>query len=145
MKELRPELVINGSFGECWIDDDYMAEVLGVTAEIAITYEDINRPRKLGTGKKMMGIEQTGSLKFNKVTSRFIKKLSDNLKAGKQTSSTIITKLDDPDALGAERILLKNVVFEGLTLANWEAKTKGEQETSFFFDDWEPLDLIEEV
>ena len=144
MKELRPELVINGTFGECWVDDEYMAEVLGVTAE-AISYEDINRPRKLGTGKKMMGIEQTGSLKFHKVTFKIYKKsLVIIWKAGKQTSSTIITKLDDPDALGAERILLKNVVFEGLTLANWEAKTKGEQEISFFFDDWEPLDLIEE-
>lgn len=145
MKEMRPEQVINGSYGEAWVDDDYVAEVTGLTAEIAITYEDINRPRKLGVGKKMIGTEQTGGLKLHKVTSRFIKKVSDNLKAGKQTYVTIISKLDDPDALGAERILLKNVVFEGLTLANWEAKTKGEEEISFFFDDWELLDLIEEV
>jgi len=144
MKEIRPEQVINGSYGEIWVNDTYVAESTGLTAEIGITYEDISRPRKLSVGKKMTGIEQTGSLKLNKVTSRFIKILSDDLKAGRQTYVTIISKLDDPDALGAERILLKNVIFEGLTLANWEAKSVGNEEVSFFFDDWELLDIIGE-
>lgn len=144
MNEIRPEQVINGSYGEAWLDGDYLAEIKGLEAKIAIEYEDIDRPRKLGKGKKMMGYEGTGSLKLNKVTSRFIKLLSDNLKQGKQTSFTVISKLDDPDALGAERIMIKNVTLEELTLANWEAKTTGEEEIPFSFDDWEPMDLIDE-
>jgi len=143
MKEIKPEQVINGSWGEAWLDGDYLAEVKGVEARVAIEYEDINRPRRLGKGKKMLGHEGTGTLTLHKVTSRFIKLLSDNLKQGRQTSCTIITKLDDPDAIGAERIMLKNVTFEELTLANWEAKTAGEEEVPFSFEDWEPLDLIE--
>ena len=144
MNEIRPEQVINGSYGEAWLDGDYLAEIKGLEAKIAIEYEDIDRPRKLGKGKKMIGYEGTGSLKLHKVTSRFIKLLSDNLKQGKQTSFTVISKLDDPDALGAERIMLKNVTLEELTLANWEAKTTGEEEIPFSFDDWEPMDLIDE-
>jgi hypothetical protein len=144
MNEIRPEQVINGSYGEAWLDGDYLAEIKGLEAKIAIEYEDIDRPRKLGKGKKMTGYEGTGTLKLNKVTSRFIKLLSDNLKQGKQTSFTIISKLADPDALGAERIILKNVTLEELTLANWEAKTNGEEEVPFSFDDWEPIDLIDE-
>ncbi len=144
MNEIRPEHVINGSYGEAWLDGDYLAEIKGLEAKIAIEYEDIDRPRKLGKGKKMIGYEGTGSLKLHKVTSRFIKLLSDNLKQGKQTSFTVISKLDDPDALGAERIMLKNVTLEELTLANWEAKTTGEEEIPFSFDDWEPMDLIDE-
>ena len=143
MNGYRPEQVINGTFGEVWVNGDFVAEALGLTAEIAIEYEDINMPRKLGKGKKMMGFEGTGNIKLNKVTSRFIKILSDNLKAGRQTAITIISKLDDPDALGAERVVIKNATLDGLTLANWEAKTKGEQETAFAFDDWEFLDIIE--
>ena len=143
MREIRPEQVINGSWGEAWLDGDYLAEIKGLEAKISVEYEDIDRPRKLGKGKKMIGYEGTGTLKLNKVTSRFIKLLSDNLKQGKQTSFTIITKLADPDALGAERIILKNVTLEELTLANWEAKTNGEEEVPFSFDDWEPIDLIE--
>jgi len=144
MKEIKPEQVINGSWGEAWLDGDYLAEIKGLEARLAIEYEDIDRPRKLGKGKKMIGYEGTGSLKLHKVTSRFIKLLSDNLKQGKQTSFTVISKLDDPDALGAERIMIKNVTLEELTLANWEAKTNGEEEIPFSFDDWEPMDLIDE-
>lgn len=143
MREIKPEQVINGSWGEAWLDGDYLAEIKGLEARIAIEYEDIDRPRRLGKGKKMIGFEGTGTLKLHKVTSRFIKLLSDNLKQGKQTSFTVISKLDDPDALGAERIMLKNVTLEELTLANWEAKTNGEEEIPFSFDDWEPIDLIE--
>lgn len=134
--------VINGSFGEAWVDSDYMADVTGVEAVIDFDYEDINRPRKLSTAKKLIGWNGSGSLKFNKTNSRFIRLVGDNLREGRQTEVEIITKLDDPDSIGAERVVLKNVVFENLTLANWEAKTAGESEAPFFFDDWEPLDLI---
>lgn len=139
---MRAKQVVNGSFGEAWVGSDYMAGVTGVEATIDIDYEDINQPRKLSTGKKMIGWSGSGSLNFNKVSSRFIRLLGDDLRAGRQTEVDVITKLDDPDSIGAERIVLKNVTFENLTLANWEAKTAGEDEAPFFFDDWEPLDLI---
>ena len=141
-REIQGKHVINGSYGELWMNNEYMAEITGFEAVIEITYEDVNRPRKLGTAKKMMGYEGTGTINFQKVTSRFIRTLSDNLKQGKQTTVDMITKLDDPDALGAERIAVRNATFDNLTLANWEAKAKGEQDTSFSFEDWEPLDLI---
>lgn len=143
MNEIRPEQVVNGSFGEAWLENEYIAEILALKAELTIEYEDIKRPRKLGSGKKMMGMEGKGSLKMHKVTSRFIKLLSNKLKEGKQVSVTIISKLDDPDSIGAERVVIKNATFENLTLANWEAKTKGEEEINFSFDDWELLDIIE--
>lgn len=142
MNEIRSEQTINGSWGEIWLNGDYMAEITGFEATIEIEYEDVNRPRRLGTGKKMTGYTGTGSLSFNKVTSRFIKLVSDMLKSGRQVSVTIISKLDDPDALGAERIAIKNATFTNLTLANWEAKAVGQHESPFDFDDWEALDLI---
>ena len=142
MNQIRGNEVINGTFGEVWVDGSYMAEVTGLEASISIDYEDINVPRKLSTAKKMLGYAGEGTLTFHKVSSRFIKLLSDDLKAGKQTAVTIISKLDDPDAQGAERVALKNVTFEGLNLANWEAKAAGEDEISFAFEEWEMLDLI---
>lgn len=142
MNEIRSSQVINGSFGEAWLNGEYLAEVKGVEAVVEIEYEDVNRPRKLGKGRKMIGYEGTGALTVHKVTSRFIKLISDSLKEGKQPFFTIITKLDDPDAIGAERVILKNVTPDSLTLANWEAKTLGEEEMPFAFEDWEPLDLI---
>lgn len=140
---VRAKQVINGSFGEVWVNGDYMAEITGCEANVEMEYEDINTPRKLSTGKKLLGWEGNGSLSFNKVTSRFVKLVAEDLKAGRQTEVDIISKLDDPDALGAERVVFKNSVFEGLTLANWEAKATGEEDTSFFFDDFDMLDLID--
>lgn len=142
MNEIKGNEVINGTWGEAWLDGDYLAEITGLEAKIDIDYEDINIPRKLGTAKKMTGWSGTGSLKFNKVTSRFIKLIATSLKEGKQISVTIISKLDDPDALGAERVALQNVTFDDLTLANWEMKTAGAEETAFGYDDFELLDLI---
>lgn len=142
MREIRPEQVINGTWGEVWIDGDYMAEIKGFEAKIAIEYEGIDRPRRLGKARKMLGWEGEGSITFHKVTSRFIKLIAEKLKEGKQVSATIISKLDDPDSLGAERIAVKNATFNDLTLANWEAKTAGEGETAFNYDDYDFLDLI---
>lgn len=81
-------------------------------------------------------------MKLNKVSSYFIKKLSDNTKAGKTTTCTIISKLNDPDSFGAERIQLNGCTFDELTLANWEAKKLGEESIAFSFTSWEVLDTI---
>lgn len=140
---MKANQVINGSYGEVWVDDTEIASVTGLEAVIEIDYEDINVPRKLSTGKKMIGWSGSGSLSFNKVSSFHITRMSRDLKEGKQTYANIITKVDDPDALGAERIALKNVVFEGLTLANWESKAVIAEEVSFFFDDYQLLDTID--
>lgn len=138
----RPEQVINGSWGELWIDGEYMAEVTGFKAEVDIEYVDVNMTRRLAKAKKMVGYEGKGEVKLNKVTSKMSKKVSDNLKQGKQTVSTIISKLDDPDSIGAERAVIKDATFEKLTLADWEAKKNGEETLPFSFTDWDFLDLI---
>ena len=139
---MRPEQVINGSYGEIWLDTEYCGDVTAFEATIEIEYEDIKTPRKLGVGKKMTGYTGSGTVSFNKINSRFIKLVGEKLRNGQQVSVTIISKLDDPDALGAERIAIKDATFTNLTLANWEAAAAGKQEAPFNFSEWEPLDLI---
>lgn len=143
MQAYKPEQVINGTWGEVWIDGEYMAEVISFKAEVDIQYADINMTRRLAKAKKMTGYEGKGEVKLNKVTSEMSKKMSDNLKQGKQTVCTIISKLDDPNAIGAERIVVKDATFEKLTLADWEAKKNGEEALPFSFTDWDFLDLIQ--
>ncbi len=143
MQAYKPEQVINGTWGEVWIDGEYMAEVISFKAEVDIQYADINMTRRLAKAKKMTGYEGKGEVKLNKVTSEMSKKISDNLKQGKQTVCTIISKLDDPNAIGAERIVVKDATFEKLTLADWEAKKNGEEALTFSFTDWDFLDLIQ--
>ena len=142
MDSYLPENVINGTYGEVWVDGDYMAEVTGLEAKVSLEKTDVNQVGTLAKGYKITGIDCKGTLKMNKVSSYFIKKLSDSLKVGKTVSVTIISNLEDPDAFGAERIELLNCTFDELTLANWEAKKLGEESIPFTFTDWNLLDVI---
>ena len=142
MDKYTAQQVINGTWGELWIDGSYMAEVTGFEAKVTLEKSDVNMTRKLAKAQKVTGYSCSGTVTMNKVSSYFIKKLNDDMKAGKQTSCTIISKLDDPDSLGAERVVIKDAVFDELTLANWKAKELGEESVPFTFSDWDFLDTI---
>lgn len=70
-------------------------------------------------------------------------KMSDNLKAGKDTRVKLISLLDDPDTYGAERVVIYDASFDDLTLADWELAAKGQIECPFTFTRWDYLDLIQ--
>ena len=133
---------INGSFGEVWFDDDYLSEIESAQAELSMSYTDVPQVRKLTKGKKLTNIEGSGTLKMHHVRSTIMKKVSDLLKRGKTPSFKIIIKLDDPDALGAERIVLYNCKLTKLTLMDWEFGKVTEETIPFTFEDWDLLDVI---
>ncbi|HAB59439.1 MAG TPA: phage portal protein [Lachnospiraceae bacterium] len=135
--------VISGTFGECWIDDNYVAEVTAVKATLSAKTETISQCRQLMDGTKVTGIEAKGEIKMNKISSRFISMLANNLKKGIQTEFTIISKLDDPAAMGCERIKLMGCTFTEVNLIDWELKKLSEESNSFTFTDFELLDIIE--
>lgn len=140
---VKPEKVINGTFGEVWIDDYYLAEVTALEAKISLKKTEVTQTGTLATGYKITGTEGKGTVKMNKVSSIMINKMSENMKAGKATVCTIITKLADPESDGAERIRLTGCTFDEMTLANWEAGKLGEESYPFTFTGWELLDTIE--
>lgn len=143
MKRFEAKRIINGTFGEVWVDGDYMAEATGLEAKVKLDKQEVNQAGTLEKGYKIVGTDGTGTLKMNKVTSYFIKKLSENMKAGKTTTATIISNLADPDSFGAERVQLNGCIFDELTLINWEAKKLAEESIPFTFSSWEVLDAIE--
>ncbi len=125
------------------MDNDYMAEATGLEAKIKLDTSEVNMTRTLSKGYKVTGISGDGTLKLNKVTSYFLRKVADNLKSGKATRMTIITNLEDPEAFGAERISLNDCVLTELTLADWEAGKLLEESIPFSFSDFEILESIE--
>lgn len=139
----KPEKTINGTFGELWIDDYYLAEVTGLEAKATIEKTEVNQTGTLAKGYKVTGLDCKGTIKLNKVSSYFQIKLSDAIKQGKTPSCTIISKLEDPDSEGAERVKLTGCTFDELSIANWEAKKLGEESIPFSFTDWEYLDVIQ--
>ena len=144
MRKMDSSQVMLGTWGELWIDDEYMAEVTKARAEVKISYDDIKRVRNLMTGKKMTGLEGEGEVEMHKVSSFMLVKINQYLKEGKTPKFTMIIKLDDPDAIGGERVALYDVKFEKMTLADWENAANGKESFSFTFEDWDVLDTATE-
>jgi hypothetical protein len=136
------EKVMSGTFGEVWLDGEYVAEGKGLQAKVTIDKEDVPVAGKFTTDTKFMGYKGTGSLRIYKANSRMIQKISASIKAGQNPRFQILSQVQDPAAYGAERILIKDASFDDLTLIDWELKQLGEVECPFTFTDWEEKDLV---
>ena len=134
---------INGTFGEVYLETEQIREATGLKAEVALEFMDVPMCGDLAKHQKVSGITGTGSITMTKVNSRMAIKLSDMIRAGKTPVFTIISKLDDPDAYGAERVVLKNCQFSTLTLADWTTKQIGSITQNFTFTDWGFIDMIQ--
>ena len=64
MKTFEDNDVINGSWGEVWVDNDYMAQATALEATIKFTKTDVPQTGRLNSGKKVTGIEGSGTLKL---------------------------------------------------------------------------------
>jgi hypothetical protein len=144
MDGMKAQQVMNGTEGELWIDGDYMAQVTEFKAQVNLKTVPVNIVKTRADQTKVVGWEGKGSLKMNHVSSYMIDKMADNIKNGKQTVCTIISKLSDPDAIGTERVVIKDATFDSLTLADWAAKKIGEDSYNFTFTDFDILDSADE-
>ncbi len=135
--------VVSGTWGKVWLDGDKVSECYGLQAKASFNKEDIALCGQMAADKKVTSIDCTGSLRLHKVTSRMAQAIGENIRNGRDVRFTIVSKLKDPDAYGAERVVLRNVSFDDLTLADWEAKSVGKVECPFTFTDYEFLDVIE--
>lgn len=135
--------VVSGTWGEVWLDGDKVSECYGLQAKASFNKEGIALCGQMASDKKVTSIDCTGSLRLHKVTSRMAQAIGENIRNGRDVRFTIVSKLKDPDAYGAERVVLRNVSFDDLTLADWEAKSVGKVECPFTFTDYEFLDVIE--
>lgn len=135
--------VINGSYGEAWHEGKWLTNINKMSAEIEIEKEDIKRSGTRWKGKKVTGISGSGSISGYKVTSELIQKVSAVTNDRKTEYKTeLISKLDDPEAYGYERIRLKNVSFDKIPLVGWEVGAIVEEEWPFTFEGYELLDPI---
>ena len=134
--------VINGTYGTVFLGDDEVGEMKSFQAKLEFQKEEIKVAGQMATDTKLMGYSGKGSLSLHKVNSRMVKTLLDEIKQGKDPRFTLIGKLADPNSEGAERIAIKNVSFDDLTLFDFEVKALGEVECPFTFTECSVLDSI---
>ena len=137
MEKIRTEQVFNGTWGQVWYDGEYLAELISCKAEVGYKKTAVTQVRKLADGQKITGLEPKGELKLHHVNDSVMKKEQAAVKAGKTPTHTIISNIDDPDAVGAERVTYFNCVLDKMILADFEAGKTGERSYAFTFDDWD--------
>lgn len=93
---------------------------------------------------KVTGWEGKGNVKMNHMSSFFLNLMAENIKSAHQTVCTIVAKLDDPDAIGAERVVIRDATFDKMTLMDWEAKKLAQDDYDFTFTDFDLLDTADE-
>jgi len=144
MEGMKAQQVMSGTNGEVWIDGDYMAQITEFKANVTLKKQAVNIVKQMADQFKVVGWEGKGSLKMNHVSSYMVTKMAANIKAGKQTVCTLISKLSDPDSIGTERVVIKDATFDSLTLADWTAKKIGDESYNFTFTDFDILDSANE-
>lgn len=144
-KKLNPQRVINGSFGEVWINGSQLSQCKKLSAKVEIKKEDVPIPGTLKTGKKMTGYEGKGSMTLFKISSLIQNEMVNNLKSGILPTMSVVSSIKDPAAFGAERVKLTGVTFDDITLIDWEVGKLGELELPFTFEDYYMLDIIDET
>jgi hypothetical protein len=140
---IEAKRVINGNWGQVWLDSDLVAECTSLQAKVTLTKTDVNFCGDMWKKQKVVGLEGKGTLKMNKISSRMLIKLKDDIAAGKQTVCTINTSLADPDSFGTEKITITGVTFDELTLIDFEVKKNIEESIPFTFTGYDVPDLIE--
>jgi hypothetical protein len=126
-----------GTWARVWLNSSLLSEATAFRAEITLNYEDVKRTRNLMTGKKLTGLEGEGEITLHKVDSSILNLVAADIKRGIVPDITIESSQQDPAGVGEERIAVKHVKFEKITLADWEAGELESQTLSFSFTDYE--------
>ena len=134
--------IMNGTFGELWLNGDYVGECYKAQAKVEFNKEEIKQCGTFFVDNKVVGCKGTGSIAMHKVNTRMARKLANMVRKKKDVRFTIISKLADPDAYGAERISITGVQFDDIVLFDWEAQKPLETEAPFIFTGYEYLDQI---
>lgn len=134
--------VINGTFGSIYLDGKWLSSFTACKIKDDYDWSELKLPNDRRTKHKLVGVKGSGTITGYKVTSELQKALAEN----PTRSFEIITKLEDPEAYGMERVRIPQVKFNINQIANWKTGEVIEEDWDFVYDgDPEFLDPITEV
>lgn len=126
--------VILGTFGQVFIGGVWQTNLNHLEATVEVSKRELNLSGDSWTRHKKGPLKGTGTKSGFKVTSDMIVRGFSKYE--------IISKLDDPEAYGFERIKLLNCMPDSIKLANWTAGEEVTEEIPFTFEGYELLDPI---
>ena len=144
MAGFDPANSIDGHFGSIFHEGAWLSNFHKAEANIEIQKEAFKVSGDRWEQHKVVGLKGTGSISGVKVTSQLLQfNLPVANSRNKSVRTELVYKLDDPEAIGMDRIRLLNVMFDNIPLAGWEAGKQVPEEWKFTFSGVELLDPIE--
>ena len=141
MQRISAKRTMNGTFGEAWLGGEQLYEISAFQAKISFSKEKLSMAGRMMTDTKIVGCDGTGSLTIKKVFSRTAGH-GKSVMNGIDERLTVIGKLADPDACGAERVALYGGSLDEETLMDFSLGKTTEQTISFTFTDYEWLEEV---
>lgn len=140
---MQSEFVVNGSFGELYADGEFVAPVQRIEANIRSNRRDIMRAGTRQMAYKLMTIQGDGTIGLLKVTSDFLKIVSEPMRSERQIQRimSLRIKIDDPEALGIEEYRLTKVKLWEINLG-FNVNDVIEEAIPFTFESIEPISWI---
>lgn len=142
MAKLTGNRAISGTNGNIWVNGELWGECKAFEAKVTGEFEDVTFAGEYNKHAKYMGWTGEGTITLTKVYSRGMSIMADAFKKGVMPAIKIVGKLADPDAYGAERVALEEVVFKEFNILKFENRTIVEEELSFSFADYDVLEQI---
>lgn len=134
--------VVNGTWGTLYLEGEEVFEITSFNAKVEHNKEDVQMAGNMMIDTKITSMKGTGSMTIKKMTSRMLRVIGDNVRNGIDNRFTLISEIDDPDTIGAERVILTGVSFDDMTLAEWSVGEVGSNEYPFTFTGFELEDLM---
>lgn len=133
--------MISGTHGYLWWNGSIVYETSSFEAKIKSNRETVQFAGEMFEDSKLMSVSGEWSAKIKKIYSRAYE-MAQAIKEGKDVRATLISKLEDPDNGGTERIKLTDCWFDELTLQSFENGKIVEDEFGGGFSDFNYLDKI---
>lgn len=133
--------VMNGTFTEVWIDGVAVAGLSGFVAKSEYQKSDVAMCGQMAIDSKKTGMKSKISITCHKIYT-FDPDDVEQLANGIDKRHTVIGKLADPDAYGAERVAFYNVSFDDYTFFDATANKNGSSSLSGTFTEFEFLDKV---
>lgn len=132
---------MNGTFGTVWADGREIAEISAFQLKVTKNWDPINLCGQMAEDRKLTGIKITGSMTLHKVYSRGAEDVNAAAK-GHDVRRSLVAKLADPDAFGAERVAVYGMNYDEQTLMDFAAGKAGSTTVPFQATGYEYLDQV---
>ena len=142
MAEFNPNRIMHGNGGTAWWSGKKLTTLQSVEAKVTGDFEDINVCGDPATYKIYNGYAGEGTLTCLKIDSESLKPLAEACRSGLMPEITVVTAQTQKGTNKVERVAYSDVTVDEFMLAQFEKKTKTEQEIPFKFGNFEVLETL---